>query len=83
MKIRYFAWVRDHTGCAEEELGLPAELESVADLARYLAGRSDGHAKAFADLKKVRVAIDQQFAGPDASIKGASEIAFFPPVTGG
>lgn len=83
MKIRYFAWVRDHTGCAEEELGLPAELESVADLARYLAGRSDGHAKAFANLKKVRVAIDQEFAGPDASIKGAKEIAFFPPVTGG
>ena len=83
MKIRYFAWVRDHTGCAEEDVNLPEGLESVADLARYLAGHSDGHAKALADLKKVRVAIDQQFAAPDASIKGASEIAFFPPVTGG
>ena len=83
MKIRYFAWVRDHTGCAEEEITVPDGLDTVADLARFLASRSDGHAKAFADLKKVRVAIDQQFAASDASIKGAREIAFFPPVTGG
>jgi molybdopterin converting factor small subunit len=36
-----------------------------------------------ADRSAIRVAIDQDFAGPDATIAGAREIAIFPPVTGG
>lgn len=83
MKIRYFAWLRDHTGCAEEQVEPPGHIETVTDLAGWLAGRSAGHARAFADLAIVRAAIDQQFAQPDARIGQAREIAFFPPVTGG
>ena len=38
---------------------------------------------AFASPAAVRVAIDKVHARADASIANASEIAFFPPVTGG
>ena len=31
----------------------------------------------------VRVAVNQEFATPDAAIAAGDEIAFFPPVTGG
>ena len=32
MKVRYFAWVRERVGHAEEEIDLPADVASVADL---------------------------------------------------
>ena len=82
-KLLYFAWVRERVGVGEEDLALPDTLVAVADLLDWLAERSPGHAAAFADRSAVRVALDQQFAGANAPIAGAREIAIFPPVTGG
>lgn len=81
--ILYFAWVRERVGMAEERLDIPAGVATVQNLVEWLAGRSEGHRRAFADISRVRAAIDQQFTGFDSSIDGAREIAFFPPVTGG
>jgi molybdopterin synthase sulfur carrier subunit len=49
----------------------------------WLAQRSPGHRAAFADPRLVKAAVDQVHAAPGASIDGAREVAFFPPVTGG
>ena len=83
MKILYFAWLKQKTGMASEDVAPPADVTTVAELADWLSGRSAGHAAAFANRKVVRVAIDQEFADYDAAIAGVREIAFFPPVTGG
>ncbi|MDE8350184.1 MAG: molybdopterin converting factor subunit 1 [Acidocella sp.] len=83
MKLLYFAWLREKIGHSEEDVILPANLVSVADLVAWLSGRGPGYREAFAQAKLVRCAIDQDFAQADASIAGAKEIAFFPPVTGG
>lgn len=83
MKIVYFAWVRERIGHEAEEIELPAEVVTLADLAAFLKGRGENYAAAFADPKVVRAAIDRRHARPDAAIAGASEIAFFPPMTGG
>lgn len=79
----YFAWVREAIGADEEIVAPPADIGTIADLVSWLANRSAGHAAAFADPDRLRAAIDQDFAGFDASIAGAREIALFPPVTGG
>ena len=42
MKILYFAWMREHTGCSSEDIKLPAEIRTIGDLASYLRGRSAG-----------------------------------------
>jgi molybdopterin synthase sulfur carrier subunit len=34
-------------------------------------------------MSALRVAVDQELTDFDASIKGAREVAFFPPMTGG
>jgi sulfur-carrier protein len=81
--ILYFAWVRDAVGVGEETVAVPGDVMTVADLAAWLAGRSDGHARAFADTGRLRAAIDLEMAAFDAPVVGAKEIAFFPPVTGG
>ena len=81
MKVRYFSWLRERTGCASEEVSTSAA--TARDLVAVLSAQSDGHAAAFSDIAVIRVAIDQEMTDLDASIEGASEVAFFPPVTGG
>jgi sulfur-carrier protein len=83
VKIRYFAWVREKIGKAEEVLDLPPGIETVADLVMWLKGLGPEYAEAFARADVVRAAIDQAHVKPTASVGGAREIAFFPPVTGG
>jgi sulfur-carrier protein len=83
VSLVYFAWVREMVGTDAETLAPPADVGTVAALLDWLAGRSDGHAAALADRSRIRVAVNQQFAGPDTSLAGATEIAIFPPVTGG
>lgn len=83
MKLVYFAWVRERIGRTDEQVTPPETVATVADLARWLAGRGEEYALAFADPGVVRAAIDHQHVKPNAAIAGAREIAFFPPMTGG
>ena len=83
LKIRYFAWVREKTGKDEEIVDLPADVATVAELVTWLKGLGPEYAEAFARADVIRAAIDQAHVKPTASLAGAREIAFFPPVTGG
>ena len=83
MKLRYFAWVRERIGKAEEDIDPPAGVATVGDLVAWLARRGEGYAYAFENPKVIRAAIDKQPCQADARIEGAGEIAFFPPMTGG
>ncbi len=83
MKLLYFAWVRQRTGVSEEDIELPAAVTTVNELIDWLRTRDDGYDSAFANLKLIRAAVDQEHVDLDAAIRGAREIAFFPPVTGG
>lgn len=83
MKILYFAWVRQRVGVAEETLALPDQVTTVANLIDWLKSRDETYANAFADLRVIRAAVNQQLVPLDAPLAGAREVAFFPPVTGG
>ena len=39
MKIKYFAWVRERVGMAEETIEPPATVRTVEDLIDWLSGR--------------------------------------------
>lgn len=83
MKILYFAWLRQKIGAGEEAVSPPPSVATVAALVDWLRAKSPAHAAAFANVKAVRVAINQEFADWTAPIAAGDEIAFFPPVTGG
>lgn len=83
MKLLYFAWLKTKTGVAEEEVELPAEVATVAELLAWLKDRGPGYADALADLDAVRVAVNQDYARAGDPVAPGDEVALFPPVTGG
>ncbi|WP_131114041.1 molybdopterin converting factor subunit 1 [Lichenihabitans psoromatis] len=83
MRAIYFAWVRERIGKAEEELDLPADVLTVADLMAWLSRKDEGYAHAFDTSSTIRAALDHVHAKPNAPLAGVREIAFFPPMTGG
>lgn len=83
MKVKYFAWVRERIGKAEETVEPPADVATVGDLIAWLTARGEEYAHAFEKPKVIRAAIDQTHVQATAAIAGAREVAFFPPMTGG
>lgn len=81
MQVLYFAWLRERIGEPKEEVETKAK--TVAELVEELRAREPRYQAAFADMAAVRVAVDQELVEIDASIEGAREVAFFPPMTGG
>lgn len=83
MKLLYFAWLRARIGTGAEEVTPPDGVATVAALLDWLAGRGPAYAAALANRAIVRVAVNQEYAGPDHPVRPGDEIALFPPVTGG
>jgi molybdopterin synthase sulfur carrier subunit len=83
MKLVYFAWVRERIGRNEEEITLPGGVTTVADLLDWLKSRGEGYEAALARPEVIRVAIDHEHVMHSAPLAGASEVALFPPMTGG
>lgn len=81
LELRYFAWLRERIGTGAEQI--ETDAVTVAELIEELKSRSEGHAFAFSDLGAIRAAVDQELAEPEATLAGAREVAFFPPMTGG
>lgn len=83
MKIRYFAWVRERTGLAEEEVELPTHVETASDLMQWLSARGENYETAFGEPDHIRIAFDQVHVTADTRLDQVREVAFFPPMTGG
>ena len=83
MKIIYFSWVRDKTGVGSEEVSLPADVGTVAELMEWLKSKGEGYKQAFADISVIRAAVNQEHVKLDHPVGPGDEVAFFPPVTGG
>ena len=85
MKVRllYFASLREQLGRSGEEIELPAEVATVAALRTHLMARGGAWQSALADGRRLRAAVNQDMATPEARLRAGDEVAFFPPVTGG
>ena len=81
VRILYFSWIRERLGADQEEIETTAN--SVHELIEELKLKEERYAHAFSDLSSVRVAVDQKIADFHSPITNATEIALFPPMTGG
>ena len=83
MKLIYFAWVRERIGKSQEDVELPGDVVTVADLLRWLRSRGEEYENALQYPDVIRVAIDQEHVDHREKLGAAREIALFPPMTGG
>lgn len=82
MQILYFGRLREAFGLGEEFMSPPAET-TVAGLLAMLRERGGTWAEELAPGRSFRVAIDQEVVTEAAPVRADSEVAIFPPVTGG
>jgi molybdopterin synthase sulfur carrier subunit len=80
VQLRYFASIREALGAGETLDSRAATLGALRD---ELIARGGEHAQALARGKALRMALDQVMADDSAPLRDGSEVAFFPPVTGG
>ena len=81
IQLRYFASIREAIGSGSESVETAATTLSA--LRDELIARGGAHAEALARGRAVRVSINQTMADESAALTDGSEVAFFPPVTGG
>lgn len=79
--VRYFASLREALG-ASESVDL-ADGATLATLRDALLARGGAHADLLARNRAVRAAVQQVMADETVVLTEGTEVAFFPPVTGG
>ncbi|GAA3932071.1 molybdopterin converting factor subunit 1 [Litoribacillus peritrichatus] len=82
MKVVYFARLRESVGLSEEIIEKPVDVNTAGELKDWLAARGEPFQSALSGAR-VLMAVDQEHAQADSDISTCSEVAFFPPVTGG
>lgn len=82
VSIRYFAWLREAVGTADEKVELPPAVKTGTDLIGFLKSRHPHAAEALGN-PKLKMAVDLELTPLAADVSDAGEIAFFPPMTGG
>lgn len=84
MKILYFAWIRERVGKSQEDINLPDHIDTVAQFLTWMESRGEEYAFAFENESAVRIALDREHCTDFTnSIANVTEIALFPPMTGG
>lgn len=79
IKVLLFATLRERAGTKSLDLDIPKNLD-VSGLREQIASE---HPVLKEHIKNALVAIDREYAFEDAIIPHNSEIALFPPVSGG
>jgi molybdopterin synthase sulfur carrier subunit len=83
IKLLYFAKVRELVGLDNEIVDLPSTIKTFDDLKQYLILRGAPWSDIFLPQNVTRCALNQNLMNSNFNIEAGSEIAFFPPITGG
>lgn len=83
LTVLYFARLREAVQRDREAVEVPPDVATVAHLRSWLVARGEPWSSAFAEVKRIRAAVDQAMAADNAPLRDGAEVAFFPPVTGG
>jgi molybdopterin converting factor small subunit len=79
IKICFYSYFKDLTGCAETTKNL-AEGSSIADLLKQLIEKFP---KLAAMQKSALIAVGVEYQNKDYILKEGDEVSLFPPVQGG
>lgn len=83
IELRFFASVREQLGVAQESAELPAGVDTAGAVRAWLRTRGGAWAETLAEGRALRMAVNHDVAHAGTPVASGSEVAFFPPVTGG
>jgi sulfur-carrier protein len=83
LTLVYLARLRDAFGASGENVLLPGEVTTAAQLRAWLAARGGAWAIELAPGRAVRIAVNHDIAQPETPVRPGDEVALLPPVTGG
>ena len=83
IKILYFAKIKELVGLDNEIIDLPASVLTLDELKNFLILRGAPWSEIFLSKSATRCALNQNLMHSNFNIEAGSEIAFFPPITGG
>ena len=83
VKLLYFAKVKELVGLDNEIIDLPSSVINYDELKHYLISRGGPWSEIFLPQNATRCALNQNLMHSNFIIEAGSEIAFFPPLTGG
>jgi len=83
LTIKYFASIREDLGIEQEIVDIDEPEMTVDGLLEKLASRDARSAEALRMRRPVRAAVNLELVDRAFVVRKDSEIAFFPPVTGG
>lgn len=83
INVLFFAGAREAVGVAQEQVSLPQEVSTLAQLRDWYVSRGQPWASALAATSAIRAAVNQEICDWDTPLQSGCEVAFFPPVTGG
>jgi len=78
VRVLFFGLLKDLAGKASEEVSLP-DGATVQDLLSHYAQ----NAKLKATLGSIAIALNQEYASPNATLRDRDEVGLLPPVSGG
>lgn len=81
INLRYFASIREALGRPDEVVSTNAV--TIGQLRDELIAQGGARAEVLGRGRPIRIAFDQVMCDEAAELKAGSEVAFFPPVTGG
>lgn len=83
LSVQYFASIREALNRSDEELQLPAGVDTVQALIDHLLQENPSYESVFNSGNKVLIAVNQTVVDRDHPLNENDEVAFFPPMTGG
>ncbi len=82
IEVKYFARFREELGTESEQLDA-GQAATVEDLLVSLRDRGGAWSRLFAQDQRVMMAVNQELAARETTLRDGDEVALFPPVTGG
>ena len=81
IKILYFSWVREKLGISEEQFDTKAD--NINELIDELRSKDEKYKITFDNIALIKIAADHKLVDLEHPLENVSEVAFFPPMTGG
>jgi len=82
IKILYFGRPGENLKLSDEVVETPVNVTTLGELLAWLRTRGNNWALELTE-SRVRCAINQEFAGWQATLKANDEVALFSPISGG